>query len=99
MNNFEKLDCKGALIKVDGRYEAYTIGEALNSDTAVIHIEKANSQIQGLYAFINQQFCEREWEHMKYINREEDLGIEGLRKAKLSYNPVSFVNKYSVFIY
>lgn len=98
LNNFEKLDCKGALIKVDGRFEAYTVGEELNSNTAVIHMEKANSTINGLYAFINQQFCEREWSHMKYINREEDLGIEGLRKAKLSYNPVCLVNKYTVII-
>jgi len=98
LKNFEKLDCKGALIKVDGRFEAYTVGEALNGDTAVIHIEKANSKIQGLYTFINQQFCEREWGHMKYINREEDLGMESLRKAKLSYNPVSLVNKYSIFM-
>lgn len=98
LKNYDKLDCKGALIKVDGRFEAYTIGEELNNNTAVIHIEKANSRINGLYAFINQQFCEREWGHMEYINREEDLGLEGLRKAKLSYNPVSLVNKYTIIM-
>jgi len=98
LNNFEKLDCRGALIKVDGRFEAYTVGEELNGNTAVIHIEKANSEIQGLYTFINQQFCEREWGHMEYINREEDLGVDNLRKAKLSYNPLSLVNKYSIFM-
>lgn len=97
LRNFQELGCKGALIKVDGRFEAFTVGERLNSNTAVIHIEKANSKIRGLYSIINQQFCEREWGHMKYINREQDLGVEGLRKAKLSYNPVSMINKYTIY--
>ena len=98
LKNYEKLDCKGALIKVDGKYEAFTVGEMLNEDTAVIHIEKANNRINGLYTFINQQFCENQWNKTKYINREQDLGIQGLRKAKLSYNPVKLIDKYSVSI-
>ncbi|MFZ5988664.1 MAG: DUF2156 domain-containing protein [Bacillota bacterium] len=99
LKNFSKLGCKGALIKVNGRIEGYTIGEVLNNDTAVIHIEKASSDIRGLYTIINQQFCENEWRDMTYINREQDLGIEGLRKAKLSYNPVRMTNKYSVYMH
>ncbi|MCX7923635.1 MAG: phosphatidylglycerol lysyltransferase domain-containing protein [Clostridia bacterium] len=100
LDNFLQLSYKGALIKVNGRFEAFTIGEMLNSDTAVIHIEKANSKIKGLYTFINQQFCSNEWEQAGalYINREQDLGIEGLRKAKMSYHPVKLVDKYSVVI-
>lgn len=98
LNNYDMLDCKGALIKVNGRFEAFTVGEMLNSDTAVIHIEKASFAVDGLYAFINQQFCENEWKHATYINREQDLGQEGLRKAKLSYNPVKMVNKYTVIV-
>lgn len=96
--NFTYLGCKGALIKVNGRFEAYTTGEMLNKDTAVIHIEKASSKINGLYTFVNQQFCENEWKDTVYINREQDIGIQGLRKAKLSYNPVKMVNKYSVIV-
>lgn len=98
LDNYDILGCKGALIKVNGKFEAFTIGEMLNSDTAVIHIEKANFSINGLYTMINQQFCKREWFGTKYINREQDLGQEGLRKAKLSYNPVMLVNKYTVMV-
>jgi len=96
LKNFKTLKYEGALIKIDGRYEAFTVGEMLNSDTAVIHIEKANENIRGLYNVINQQFCEKAWKDTVYINREQDLGIEGLRKAKLSYNPVKLINKYTV---
>lgn len=98
LNNYSVLGLKGALIKVDGVFEAFTVGEMLNSDTAVIHIEKANFMIDGLYALINQQFCKNEWEHTTYINREQDIGQEGLRKAKLSYNPVMMVKKYTICI-
>jgi len=98
LKNFGVLDVKGALIKVNGKFEAFTVGEMLNQDTAVIHIEKANSAIHGLYAFINQQFCEHEWHGTTYINREQDLGIEGIRKAKLSYNPVKMVDKYNILL-
>lgn len=96
--NYDVLACKGAVIKVDGRVEAFTVGELLNEDTAVIHIEKANSSIPGLYPFINQQFCLNEWADVKYINREQDLGLAGLRKSKLSYHPEMFVKKYTVEI-
>jgi hypothetical protein len=96
LNNYDVLECKGALIKVNGRFEAFTVGEMLNNDTAVIHIEKAKSDIRGLYTFVNQQFCENEWKDAVYINREQDLGQEGLRKAKLSYNPIKIIDKYTV---
>ena len=94
--HFGELDCQGAAIRVGGRVEAFTVGEALNDDTAVIYIEKANIAIHGLYAFINQQFCERAWGGMAYVNREEDEGIEGLRRAKLSYHPARLVEKFTV---
>lgn len=96
LSNYEALGCKGALIRVNGRFEAFTVGEMLNTDTAVIHIEKAKSGINGLFTFINQQFCEHEWSDARYINREQDLGMEGLRRAKLSYHPVSIIDKYNV---
>ena len=98
LENYRILGCKGALIKVGGSFEAFTVGEMLNRDTAVVHIEKASFSIDGLYSFVNQQFCENEWKHTTYINREQDLGQEGLRKAKLSYNPVRMVEKYIVAI-
>ncbi len=96
LDNYKRLELEGAVIKVDGVPQAFTVGEQLSSDTVVIHIEKANADIHGLYPLINQQFLANQWSHMEYVNREQDLGLEGLRKAKLSYNPVSFVEKYTV---
>ncbi len=87
---------KIAGIFVDNKLEAFTIGEYLNSDMALIHIEKANPIIRGLYPFINQQFLVNEFSDVSFVNREEDLGIEGLRKAKLSYHPIKFIEKYTV---
>ncbi len=81
---------------MDSKLEAFSIGENLNDNMAVIHIEKANPDIRGLYPYINQQFLVNEFSDIEFINREEDLGIEGLRKAKLSYHPSRFVEKYTV---
>ena len=91
-----KQDVKIAGIYIDSKLEAFTIGENINENMAVIHIEKANPEIRGLYPYINQQFLVNEFEDVEFVNREEDLGIEGLRKAKLSYHPCKFVEKYTV---
>jgi hypothetical protein len=99
LDNWDAISgLKGALIKVNGRFEAFTIGEMVNEDTAVIHIEKGNTEIHGIYAVINQEFVSRAFPETKYINREEDMGKEGLRKAKSSYYPSGFVYKYDVYI-
>ncbi|MEW9079031.1 DUF2156 domain-containing protein [Terrisporobacter glycolicus] len=90
----DKLKIAG--IFIDGKLEAFTMGEYINPNMALIHIEKANPVIRGLYPFINQQFLVNEFSDVEFVNREEDLGIEGLRKAKLSYHPVRFVEKYTV---
>ncbi len=96
--NYDKLNdkVKVAGIYIDNKLEAFTIGEKINEDTALIHIEKANSNIRGLYQYINQQFLLNEFPNIKYVNREEDLGVEGLRKAKISYHQYEFVEKYSI---
>ncbi len=94
--NFENLNIVGAVILVHGKVEAFTLGELLNKETVVVHIEKANTQIRGLYAMINQQFCEKQWQGISYVNREQDLGEPGLREAKLSYNPDHFVEKFRI---
>lgn len=97
-DNYNKLSDKLKIggIYVDKKLQAFSIGEMINSDMAVIHIEKANPEIRGLYPYINQQFLVNEFSEVEFINREEDLGIEGLRKAKLSYHPERFVEKYTV---
>lgn len=93
-NNFEKLDFVGGLIKVDGMPVAFEIGEKINNDVFVVHFEKANSDYQGAYAIINREFVKNELMSYKYVNREEDLGIEGLRKAKRSYHPEILLKKF-----
>lgn len=95
LTHYEELDYRGGAIEINSRIEAFCIGAPLNTDTAVIHFEKANSETAGLYSAINQLFYTN-WSNIKYINREQDLGIEGLRKAKDSYNPHPMVNKYTL---
>lgn len=78
---------------MDGKIVAFSIGEPICSDTFVVHIEKAFADVPGAYTMINQQFVEHECKDYKYVNREEDTGEEGLRKAKRSYRPVFMVEK------
>lgn len=93
---FEELELVGGILRVDGEIVAFTIGEPICSDTFVVHIEKAYADIPGAYNMINQQFVEHECMNYKYVNREEDTGSEGLRKAKRSYRPVFMVEKGTV---
>ena len=97
LNMFQELGLKGGVLKLDGNVIAFTLGEEVKEDTFVIHIEKAFSQIQGAYPMINQQFASHECSSYQYINREEDLGKEGLRKAKLSYRPAFLEEKGMTF--
>lgn len=84
-------------IYVDGRLEAFSVGSYNRiEDMAVIHIEKANPEIPGLYQAINQMFLLHEFPDVQWVNREDDMGLEGLRKAKMSYNPADFARKYLV---
>lgn len=94
LRNFNLLDMKGGVIKIDNKIAAFTLGEQINSNSVVIHIEKANTFYEGIYQAINQQFLCNEWNEMEFVNREEDLGIEGLRRAKMTYNPIRFVEKF-----
>ena len=96
VENFENLDCFGAIINVDATPQGFTFGEKMNRDTLVIHLEKVNREIDGLGEFINWQFCKENFNDSIYINREQDLGIEGLRTAKKSYLPERLVNKYNI---
>ena len=91
------LDITMAGVYIDGTLEAFTIGSCNPLEQmAVIHIEKANPEIKGLYQFINQQFLIHEFPDAVLINREDDLGDPGLRQAKLSYCPVDFARKYRI---
>lgn len=94
--SFELLGLKGSVVKVGGRVEAFTLGGRLTPDTAVISIEIANPGLVGLAQWINREFVRREWMGFRYINREQDMGLEGLRRAKLSYQPVRLLKKYNL---
>lgn len=93
-DNFFEEGLVGGLIRVDGKVIAYSMGHKLNSDTFVVHFEKAFADIRGAYQIINQQFAQHCCEGYTYINREDDTGLEGLRKAKLSYLPQILLTKY-----
>jgi uncharacterized protein len=94
--NWAQFALIGGAVVVDGRIEAFAIGERLNPNTAVVHFEKANPEMRGMYQLINQWFCQNELSEYTYVNREQDLGIEGLRKAKESYHPHHMVRKFTV---
>ncbi len=84
-------------IYVDGSLEAFSLGTYdEQTKTAFIHVEKANPDIRGLYAFVNRQFLCDAFPEAEYVNREDDMGLEGLRKAKLSYQPIHLVKKFTI---
>ncbi|MEG2597830.1 MAG: phosphatidylglycerol lysyltransferase domain-containing protein, partial [Oscillospiraceae bacterium] len=95
LRNFTTLGFRGGILRQNGAIVSYTIGEPIGNDTFAIHFEKAFSTIQGAYPVINQLFVQAEAMDFRYINREEDAGSEGLRKAKLSYYPAFLLEKYT----
>jgi hypothetical protein len=96
LTHFPSLSIRGGVILIENKVEAFALGELLNEQTAVVHIEKADPEIPGLYPMINQQFCEKSWPEVPSINREQDLGEPGLRRAKLSYYPDLLVEKFRI---
>lgn len=94
LHNFEALGLTGGILHANGKIVAFTFGMPINHDTFGVHVEKADTTIDGAYAMINHEFANHIPEQFTYINREEDLGIEGLRKAKLSYQPTIILAKY-----
>ncbi len=96
LNHFEELEIVGGVILIGDQVKAFALGELLNEQMATVHIEKADPEIPGLYAVINQQFSENCWPDVPFVNREQDLGEPGLRKAKLSYYPDHLEEKFQV---
>ena len=93
LNHYDELGLLGGALLVDGKVIAFTFGAQINHDTFGVHVEKADVNYEGAYTVINQEFASRLPEEFVYVNREEDLGIPGLRQAKLSYNPVILLEK------
>lgn len=97
-DNWDELGVKGAIIRIYGKVEAFTNGDLVNERMAHIIFEKANPNIRGLYQAINRDFLIHEFADTEFVNREEDLGIEGLREAKMGYNPDHLTEKFDVVL-
>lgn len=96
--NYDYLGLEGGVLRVDGRIAAFTVGERITEDTFNIHFEKAYASIQGAYPMINREFVRQILQRhpdIAYINREDDMGRENLRQAKLSYHPEFLVEKHT----
>ncbi|MCI8553572.1 MAG: DUF2156 domain-containing protein [Clostridiales bacterium] len=89
-----ELSLTGALIRVEGRPVAFTFGSPISGEVFDIHVEKALAGFSAAYTVINREFASRALAGYRYINRENDLGIEGLRRAKRSYHPAMVLEKY-----
>lgn len=96
LENYKALGLQGMAVYVDEKLIGFTIGERVNDKMAIIHIEKADANYKGAYNFVNKTFIERYYSNLLFINREEDLGVEGLRDAKSSYHPIKLERKYIV---
>lgn len=97
LKNCSYIPAKMVGVYIDGDLQAFSVGSYNSREKmAVIHIEKANPEFNGLYQFINQQFLVHEFPEAVLVNREDDVGIPGLRKSKMSYNPIGFARKFMV---
>lgn len=99
MKNFTQMGLVGGIIYVDGAPKGFTIGEVAQRggiSTGIVHYEKCDSSYDGIYQAINQMFAQQALSKVQYINRQDDMGVEGLRKAKLSYYPARLVDKFTL---
>ena len=97
-HDMPELDVRGGSIRIGGKMVAFALGSFIRDDTAVIHFEKAESNYVGLYAAINKLVLEHAFPDATWVNREEDMGMLGLRKAKESYGPVRMIPKYEALL-
>lgn len=96
---FEHMDVlpvKGITVFVDGICQAFTISEDMPENGVLVHVEKANDSINGMFSFVNSENQKVNHPDAERVNREQDLGIEGLRKAKLSWKPLTMVDKFII---
>jgi hypothetical protein len=91
------LDIKAGAIYINHKMEAFIIASKINDSTVQIHVEKANKNIRGLYPAILKELLEHHYKDELYVNREDDMGLENLRKAKLSLHPIYMVEKYRIY--
>ncbi len=94
LDNFDKLPVRGGGIFIDGELSAFSIGEPVTEETALIHVEYALSH-RGIFNAISSEFCADAWREFAFVNREEDMGLSGLRHAKMAYRPVRLLTKWN----
>jgi len=98
LKNYSRLSCTGGALRISGKIQGITVAGRLNANTALVHIEKANANYKGIYQVINNIFVNEMLDGFEFVNREQDVGVEGLRKAKLSYYPHHMVEKHMVYL-
>lgn len=96
--HMEQLGIKGGLIRVEGKVVAFCFGSAIHPQVFDLHVEKALPDYRTAYSVINREFVANELGQFTYVNREDDMGLEGLRRAKLSYHPDILLEKYVIRI-
>jgi hypothetical protein len=95
---FEELELLGGVLRIDGRIVGFTVGDIINSDTCDVHFEKAYTEINGAYPMVTREFArmmQREHPEIVYLNREDDMGQESMRRAKESFQPEYLLKKYT----
>ena len=98
LSHLEQLEVKMGGVFIDGKMQAFTMGSLNRAENmAVVHIEKANPEIEGLYQVINREFLQNAFPEVTLVNREDDLGLPGLRQSKLSYYPCGYARKFLVY--
>lgn len=97
LDHIEELSTLGGVVLINGVVEALSLGELLNDEMVVVHVEKANQEYSGLYQYISSEFLKQEFPDIEFVNREQDLGEPNLRKSKQSYNPIRMVEKFKVW--
>jgi hypothetical protein len=96
LNNIDRIESKGIQIRIDGKVSAFGIGSRLNETTGTLNFEKADSEIKGLYQFLDNECAKRLFSGFRYINKESDMGLPSLAESKQSYNPVCRIKSYAL---
>lgn len=95
LDNFDALNLSGGIITINDEIAAFSVGEVLTDEMVLIHLEVASPDIRGAFNAINHDFCANEWSGFKYVNREEDMGLAGLQRAKEAYRPAFMIEKFN----